>query len=84
MVPMERMSFLQSSFGFWVQVNNGGCLVCQRATAGMGIVSTERSQCHRTAPMDLPAGLGHVWDTVWKQQCCSSWGPADVALQRIG
>lgn len=56
----------------------------QRASLGTWIVSTERSQPHRTALVALPVGLGHAWDMVWRLQCCSSWGPADVALQRNG
>lgn len=56
----------------------------QRAALGTWIVSTERSQPHRTALVALPVGLGHAWDMVWRLQCCSSWGPADVALQRNG
>lgn len=40
--------------------------LCQKAEVGTRIVSTERAQCHRTALMDLPGGLGHVWDVVWR------------------
>lgn len=54
--------------------------LCQRAAVSMWIASTERSQCHRTALMDLPVGLGHVRDMVWT--LCSAAAPGAQQMWR--
>lgn len=83
MVPRERMNFLQSSFGFWLQVNNGDCLVVPKGCSW----HMDRKHREITVPQNCPHGSAWgAWPCVGRglEALQGSWNPADVALQGIG